>query len=65
MSKSEQNSIVDWQVELNASAFKYHVLVAWVAIILNPLWAIGDYFNSPTHFFEFFVFRATKFPFLI
>lgn len=48
---------VDWQTELNAAAYKYHVLIAWVGVFLNPIWAIGDYFNSPDHFNDFFIFR--------
>lgn len=48
---------VDWKGELKETAFKYHVLVAWVAVILNPIWAIPDYFNIPGHFTDFLVFR--------
>lgn len=48
---------VDWQTELNAAAYKYHVLIAWVGVFLNPIWAIGDYFNSPLHFNDFLIFR--------
>lgn len=49
---------VDWQTELKAAALKYHVLIAWVAVGLNPIWAIGDYFNSPFHFVDFLIFRV-------
>lgn len=42
---------------LKETALKYHVLVAWVAVILNPLWVIGDYFNVPDHFNDFLIFR--------
>jgi phosphoserine phosphatase RsbU/P len=48
---------LNWQSELNAAAFKYHVLIAWVAVALNPIWAIGDFFNSPLHFQDFLIFR--------
>jgi len=48
---------VDWKSELDATALRYHTLVAWVAFILNPIWAIGDYFNAPNHFWDFFIFR--------
>lgn len=57
MSKINQISPVDWQTELKTAAFKYHVLIAWVAVGLNPIWAIGDYFNSPFHFMDFLIFR--------
>jgi phosphoserine phosphatase RsbU/P len=46
-----------WQSELNAAAFKYHVLIAWVAVGLNPIWAIGDYYTIPEHFNDFLIFR--------
>lgn len=48
---------VNWKEELKKTGFKYHVLVAWVAVILNPIWAIPDYFNIPEHFVDFLVFR--------
>lgn len=57
MSDKNQAPVTDWQSELNVSAFKYHVLIAWVAVVLNPLWAIGDYLNSPAHFIDFLIFR--------
>lgn len=49
---------VHWQKELHATAFKFHVLIAWVAVVLNPIWAIGDYFNAPNHFIDFLIFRV-------
>ncbi|MES2589784.1 MAG: SpoIIE family protein phosphatase [Bacteroidota bacterium] len=48
----------EWTLELEKSAFKYHLLIAKVALILNPLWAIGDLFNIPDHFIDFLVFRV-------
>lgn len=48
---------VHWKEELKQTGFKYHVIVAWVAVILNPIWAIPDYFNIPAHFVDFFIFR--------
>jgi serine phosphatase RsbU (regulator of sigma subunit) len=50
---------ISWQSELNASAFKYHVLIAWVAVGLNPIWAIGDFYTIPEHFNDFLVFRLS------
>ncbi len=58
MAKINQIAPVDWQTELKAAAFKYHLLIAWVAVGLNPIWAIGDYFNSPFHFIDFLIFRV-------
>ncbi len=57
MPNSTKNNIPTWESELNASAFKYHFIVVWVGIIFNPLWAIGDYFNVPKHFYDFLFFR--------
>jgi sigma-B regulation protein RsbU (phosphoserine phosphatase) len=50
-------NLTSWESELNATAFKYHVLIAWVAVGLNPIWAIGDYYTVPDHFVDFLVFR--------
>ncbi len=46
-----------WESELNAAAYKYHVLIAWVAVALNPIWALGDYYTIPHHFNDFLIFR--------
>jgi serine phosphatase RsbU (regulator of sigma subunit) len=51
------SDFLDWEKELNATAFKYHVLIAWVAVALNPIWAIADYYNIPAYFNEFLIFR--------
>jgi sigma-B regulation protein RsbU (phosphoserine phosphatase) len=59
MENISQITPLDWKPELKAAAFKYHVLIAWVAVALNPVWAIADYFNSPNHFTDFFIFRIT------
>ncbi|MBN8697445.1 MAG: SpoIIE family protein phosphatase [Bacteroidetes bacterium] len=50
---------IPWKQELNAAAYKYHMIVVWVAVVLNPLWAIGDYFNVPAHFTDFLIWRIT------
>lgn len=57
--KQEINPGVDWRSELNAAAFRFHVPIAWVAVFLNPIWVIGDYYNSPSHFNSFLIFRLT------
>src|SRR6218665_197771 len=49
--------ISGWKNELDKAAFKYHVLIAWVAVALNPVWAIGDYYTIPHHFNDFLIFR--------
>lgn len=47
----------EWQKEINATAFKYNLLIVQVGIVLNLIFAIGDYFNSPNHFFDFLIAR--------
>lgn len=53
----EEQPHTNWQNELDKTAFKYHSLVLWVALILDPIWAIGDYFTIPEHFVDFLIFR--------
>jgi phosphoserine phosphatase RsbU/P len=53
----KQDFTLNWENELKKTAFKYHVLIAWVAVILNPIWVVGDYLNIPNHFWDFFTFR--------
>ncbi len=57
MSKNKIEYYDDAEQELKSFALKYHSIVAWVAIILNPIWVISDYFNSPKHLYDFFTFR--------
>ncbi len=57
MAKINQITPIDWKTELKATAYKYHVLIAWVAVGMDPLWSIGDYYNSPLHFTDFLIFR--------
>jgi len=58
MSKIQNDDSVNWESELKLTAFKYHVLIAWVAVILNPIWVIADYYTNPIHATDFFIFRA-------
>ena len=57
MPNSKLESTFESERELKFFALKYHSIVAWVAIILNPIWVISDYFNSPLHVWDFFIFR--------
>lgn len=43
--------------ELNAKAYKFHLLIARVGLVANIVFGIGDYFNSPAHFVDFLIFR--------
>ncbi|QHT71395.1 SpoIIE family protein phosphatase [Rhodocytophaga rosea] len=51
------NFSADWQEELRQTAQKYHVIGCWVAIVLNPIWVIGDYFTLPAYWKIFFTIR--------
>lgn len=44
---------------MNRIATKHHVTVCWVAIVLNPIWFIADYFTIPEYWKIFFVLRMT------
>jgi phosphoserine phosphatase RsbU/P len=57
MSTTNISSLESWEVELKQTAYKYHSIVIWVAIILNPLWAIGDFFGTPQYFNSFLIYR--------
>src|SRR5688572_9972498 len=48
---------IDWSKELNQTATKYHLIGCWVAIILDPVWAIGDLFTIPEYLGVFLVLR--------
>ena len=47
-----------WQDELNNTTFKYHTIALIVAVILNPLWIISDYYTIPSYFSQFLIFRV-------
>jgi phosphoserine phosphatase RsbU/P len=46
-----------WQAEFKKTAFKYHTIAVAVAIILNPIWIISDFYTIPNYFWEFLIFR--------
>lgn len=45
--------------ELKKVSFRYHTIITWAAFLLNPIWAISDYFNSSDYFLEFLIFRIS------
>ena len=57
MSKTNSETTIDWQSELTRIATKHHIIVCWVAIILNPIWFVADYFTIPDHWINFLVVR--------
>ena len=58
-SSTKININVDWKSELNRIATKHHIIVCWVAIILNPIWFVADYFTIPSYWQIFFVIRLS------
>jgi len=58
------NEATGWEKELHTTAFKYHVLICWVAVIFDPIFAISDYYISPHHFKEFFILRLSTVAFI-
>jgi signal transduction histidine kinase len=58
-----QNSIVPhvhislWELELEKSSSRYHIVAAWVAILFDPVFAVTDYFNIPESWSHVFVLR--------
>jgi serine phosphatase RsbU (regulator of sigma subunit) len=59
MLQKKINPAPSWETELNATAYRYHVLICWVAVIFDPIFAISDYYISPNHFKEFFILRIS------
>ncbi len=46
-----------WQSELEKTKRRYHAIVCWVAIVLNPIWSLADFYNSNENWIGFFWFR--------
>ena len=58
MKKEEHLVAVGWKSELDASAARFHSIVCLVASIINPIWALVDYFTIPEHIVDFTIFRV-------
>jgi phosphoserine phosphatase RsbU/P len=56
--KDQTINTLPWQTELKKTSFKYHTIAISVAVILNPLWIISDYYTCPVYFKEFLIFRV-------
>ncbi len=46
-----------WKSELNKTAFKYHKITLWVAVVFNLLFFVTDYINIFEYWKEFLTFR--------
>jgi phosphoserine phosphatase RsbU/P len=53
-----QSPIINtWESELNKTAFKYHKITLWVAVVFNLLFFATDYINLYEYWREFLSFR--------
>lgn len=48
-----------WELELEKSSSRYHIVAAWVAIIFDPIFAVTDYFNIPESWGHVFILRLS------
>ncbi len=48
-----------WELELEKSSSRYHIVAAWVAIIFDPVFAVTDYFNIPESWGHVFILRLS------
>ncbi len=46
-----------WRAELDKVASKYHVTVLWITVVLDPSFAIADYFNVHNHWLNLLAVR--------
>ena len=47
-----------WESEINKTAFKYHKITLWVAVVFNLLFFATDYINLYEYWREFLTFRG-------
>ena len=45
--------------EFTKSTEQFHIITAWIGLLLNIVWSISDYFVLPDKFIPFLIFRAT------
>jgi sigma-B regulation protein RsbU (phosphoserine phosphatase) len=45
--------------EFTKSTEQFHVITAWIGLLLNIIWCISDYFVLPEKFLPFFIFRVS------
>ncbi len=50
--------VKSWQSEMDKTAFKYHKITLWVAIVFNLLFFITDYINIHEYWQQFLTFRV-------
>ena len=57
MSQALENNTT-WKAELDKTAFKYHKITLWVAVVFNMLFFATDYINIYDYWQEFLTFRV-------
>ncbi len=55
--KNHAGDVNQWEEEFDRTALKYHLIVCKVAIVLNPIFGISDYYTLPAHFSDFMATR--------
>jgi signal transduction histidine kinase len=48
-----------WKSALDLAASKYHITILWVAIILDPIFALTDYINIPDNWQSLLIIRCS------
>jgi signal transduction histidine kinase len=51
-------SAESWKAELDLAASKYHLTILWLAIVLDPMFAVNDYLNIPHSWVSIFLIRC-------
>lgn len=54
----EKNINKSWRGELDKTAYKYHKITLWVAVVFNMLFFVTDYINLYDYWQEFLTFRS-------
>ena len=47
-----------WKSEINKTAFKYHKITLWLAVVFNLLFFVTDYININEYWEKFLAFRG-------
>jgi len=55
--KIDDSIVLEAKQMLDQNAQRYHVVGCWVGLLLNPFFAITDYYNFPAHWFFLLLLR--------
>lgn len=48
-----------WELEIEKSVLKYHIITCWFAVVFNLLFFVADYFTLPEYWLPFLTFRTS------